>query len=86
MTTLRESLEAAVATAEADLEAKKAQLANIEKTGFVQILEHDVDEVKTFFRSIASHLFPHSPAAAAVAATPAAPAAAPATTTDAPAA
>lgn len=80
MTTLRESLQAAIATAETDLAAKRAQLAEIEKTGFTALLEHDVDEIKTFFRSVADHLFPHRvPAAAAApvasAAEPAQPAA-----------
>ena len=58
MTTLREALQAEIATAKADLAAKEAKLATFETT-FEQVLSHDVDEVKAFFRSVGQHLFPH---------------------------
>lgn len=56
MTTLRESLQAEIVQAEAALAAKKAQLATFETT-FVEALERDVDELKSFFRAVGSHLF-----------------------------
>ena len=59
MTTLRESIQADIAAIETDLSAKKAKLAEIE-TGFVGILDRDVEEVKTLWRSLAAHLFPHA--------------------------
>lgn len=59
MPTLRETIQADIATIETDLAAKKAKLAEIE-TGFVGVLDRDVEEVKTFFRAIASHIFPHA--------------------------
>ena len=63
MTTLRETILADIATIESDLSAKKAKLAEIEGT-FTAVLDRDVEEVKTFFRSIATHIFPHAPTVA----------------------
>jgi hypothetical protein len=60
MPTVRESLQADITALETDLAAKKAKLAQFE-TGFAGVLDRDVEEVKTFVRSIASHLFPHAP-------------------------
>lgn len=57
MTTLRETIQADIAGLEADLSTKRAKLAEIE-TGFVGILDRDVEEVKTLWRSLAAHLFP----------------------------
>ena len=74
MTTLRESLQAEIAAGEADLAAKRTKLAEIE-TGFVGVLDRDLEDVKALFRSIGAHLFPHAPALTAA---PPAPAAAPA--------
>lgn len=58
MTTLREALQGEIATAKTDLAAKEAKLAQLETT-FEQVLSHDVEEVKAFFRSVGQHLFPH---------------------------
>lgn len=69
MTTLREALQAEIAAAKTDLAAKEAKLAQFETT-FAEVLTHDVEDVKAFFRSVGQHLFPH--------AVPTAPAAAPA--------
>jgi hypothetical protein len=60
MPTLRETIQADIANLEADLAAKKSKLADIE-TGFVGILDRDVEEVRTLFRSIAAHIFSHAP-------------------------
>ena len=64
MTTLREALQAEIAAAKTDLAAKEAKLAQLEGT-FEQVLSHDVEEVKAFFRSVGQHLFPHPVSAAA---------------------
>ena len=61
MPTLRETIQADIAAIETDLNAKKAKLAEIE-TGFIGVLDRDVEEVKSFFRSIAAHIFPHAAA------------------------
>ena len=62
MPTLRETIQSDIATIEADLASKKSKLAEIE-TGFVGILDRDVEEVKMLWRSLAAHLFPHAAAA-----------------------
>lgn len=69
MPTLRETIQSDITTIEADLVAKKAKLAEIE-TGFAGILDRDVEEVKTLWRSLAAHLFQHAPATANTPATP----------------
>ena len=61
MPTLRETIQADIAAIETDLAAKKAKLAEIE-TGFVGVLDRDVEDVKSFFRAVAAHIFPHAAA------------------------
>lgn len=53
--TLRESLNAAIAKGEADLAALKQTLAGYESTANAY-LDHEVEELKAFFQSVASHL------------------------------
>lgn len=73
MPTVRESLQADITALEADLAAKKAKFAQFE-TDFAGVLDRDVEEVNTFVRSIASHLFPHAPTVASAPVPAAAPA------------
>ena len=88
MTTIRASIEATVASLEAKLKTETATISADIATekmkleglhpNFAALLDHPVDEVVAFFRSMGAHLFPKaSPAAIAGAtAAPAAPAAA----------
>lgn len=65
MPTLRESLQSEIAKAKADLAEKEARLAKFESS-FADALSRDVDELKSFFRSVGSHLFGHVVPAPAV--------------------
>lgn len=53
--TLRESLQAEIAQAESDLQAKKDKLAILEQTASAW-LGNEIDALKSFFSAIAAHL------------------------------
>jgi hypothetical protein len=53
--TLRETIQAEIANAEAELQAKKDSLAALEQSAGGW-LGHEVDALKAFFTSIAGHL------------------------------
>ena len=75
MPTLRDSIQNEISSIEARLSAKKARLVELE-TGLPGLLDREVEEVKTLFRAIGSHLF-SGPAEVPPPVAPAAPAAAP---------
>lgn len=75
MTTLRESIEARIKELESEAAGERAKLENLHPT-LAAVLEHPVEEVVAFFRSVGAHLFPHQQPKAAPT-----PAAAPAETT-----
>jgi hypothetical protein len=75
MTTIREALEAEVHTLErkladgtarltAAIANQKAKLSGLHPT-LLAVLDHDVDEVRLFFRTFGDHLFAKAPAPAA---------------------
>jgi len=76
MPTLRESIEARIKELEGEAAAERAKLENLHPT-LAAVLEHPVEEVVAFFRSVGAHLFPHQQ----VKVVPPAPAAAPTETT-----
>jgi hypothetical protein len=55
MTTLRENIQAEIATIEAELAAKKASLVELETTA-ASVLNADVAEVKGFLSSLWLHI------------------------------
>ena len=55
MATLRETLQSAIATAEAELAEKKVQLANLEVEA-APLLETEYLKVKAWFQTITSHI------------------------------
>jgi hypothetical protein len=55
MTTLRETIQAKITAAEAEVTAAKQELAGLETTATAW-LSHDITEVKSFFASVKKHL------------------------------